>query len=253
MTVAATDEEDLEALFERLSEEHANAAAARLADALRDPADPVDAAMPAPRPAEAIAAEAASVYQRIGQLTRTLHDALRELGFDKKLAAAAQTLPDARERLSYIADLTGAAAERVLAGVERAQAVQQTLRDDAAALGSRWERLYGGALSVDEFKALAGETRGFLRAAGERAAITQSELTEIMLAQDFHDLTGQVIKRIAAVATTLEASLVALLLQTRPEDGASGGTLSGPAIDAAGPDVVTSQAQVDELLAALGF
>jgi chemotaxis protein CheZ len=242
----ATDEEDLEALFERLSEEHARAAAAQAAGAANPSPD-------APSP-EAIAAEAATVYQRIGQLTRTLHDALRELGYDRKLAEAAQTLPDARDRLAYIANLTGAAAERVLASVERAQNVQQSLRDDAAALGSRWERLYAGALSIDEFKALAGETRGFLRAATERSSSTQSELTEIMMAQDFHDLTGQVIKRIATVASTLEASLVSLLLETRPADAATAeGFLAGPVIDNARSDVVTSQAQVDELLAALGF
>ncbi|HEY1328109.1 MAG TPA: protein phosphatase CheZ [Casimicrobiaceae bacterium] len=247
---AATGEEDLEALFERLAEEHARAAAAQLAQSVNG--DAADAA-PSKTP-EAIAAEAASVYQRIGQLTRTLHDALRGLGYDRKLAQAAQTLPDARDRLAYIADLTGSAAERVLSSVERAQSVQQSLRDDAAALGDRWERLYTGALSVDEFKALAGDTRGFLRAAAERSGTTQSELTEIMMAQDFHDLTGQVIKRVGDIATTLEASLVALLLETRPADGSSGdGVLTGPVIDTARPDVVTSQAQVDELLAALGF
>ena len=206
------------------------------------------------------------MFHRVGQLTRTLHDALRELGYDRNLASAVQDLPDARDRLNYIATLTGQAAERVLGAVERGQAAQRGLTQDSAQLAARWEELYAGALSIEEFKALAGQTRGFLRALPQRTGDIDAQLHEIMMAQDFHDLTGQVIGRVVSLAQSLEAQLVALLLDARPESAAQGDArvaaaqggagqwLTGPAINAAGrSDVVANQAQVDELLDSLGF
>jgi chemotaxis protein CheZ len=77
------------------------------------------------------------------------------------------------------------------------------------------------------------------------------------MAQDFQDLTGQVIKKILDAAQNLEKQLVSLLLETTPEDKRSAvrpNLLEGPIINSAGrSDVVTSQEQVDELLDSLGF
>jgi chemotaxis protein CheZ len=66
-----------------------------------------------------------TMYQRIGVLTRTLHDTLSKLGLDRKLHEAASSLPDARTRLAYVSQLTGQAAERVLNAVDRAESVQR--------------------------------------------------------------------------------------------------------------------------------
>ena len=75
-----------------------------------------------------------------------------------------------------------------------------------------------------------------------------------MMAQDFHDLTGQVIKKVVELAATLESSLVALLVETQQaERKPDEGWLSGPAVRTDRPDVVTNQAQVDSLLESLGF
>ena len=191
---------------------------------------------------------------RVGQLTRALHDALRELGYDKKLASAAGSLPDARERLAYIASLTGRSADRVLGAVEQGQAVQQGVESRATGLAGRWKKLYARELSVEEFKLLAGETRDFLDAIPHASRDMNAHLHDIMMAQDFHDLSGQVIKKIVEVAQTLEASLVSLLLETRPDEPAKTESLSGPAMRAEERiDVVASQAQVDQLLESLGF
>jgi chemotaxis protein CheZ len=200
------------------------------------------------------------MFHRVGQLTRTLHDALHELGYDRKLEQAVQTMPDTRDRLTYIATLTGQAAERALSAVERAQGVQEPLGADAKRLAAEWERLYAGALSVDEFKRLAHETREHLAATPGRVEQTRAELHEIMMAQDFHDLTGQVINRVITLAQTMEAQLVKLLVDARPGDHAKEGEggsdewLTGPAINAQErTDVVANQAQVDDLLESLGF
>jgi len=261
----AASEDDLEALFDRIASERAASAGTathRTAVDLVDPAAPAagaSAGAPAAgRDGSANDADTASdstaMFRRIGALTRTLHAALCDLGFDRTLANAANTMPDARKRLEYIASLTGRSANTVLEGVERAQALQQSIDQSAGELGRRWHALYDGTLSADEFKVLAGDTREFLTGVCGKTAATQGHLHQMMMAQDFHDLTGQVIKTIVEVAHTVEASLVELLLETRPAGVVPVKLLRGPAIgpDASGATVL-SQAQVDQLLESMGF
>ena len=258
---APADTEDLEALFDQIS---AQSAAERDATA-KAVATVAEAAVPAasaaaPAAGEAPAGEALTpydVFQRIGTVTRSLHDALRELGYDKNVESAVGSLPDARARLAYVASLTGKAAERVLGAVERGQAQQAEMRKAADALASRWASLHAGKLSVDEFKQLAADTHAHFVALPAETAKVDAELSEIMMAQDFHDLTGQVINRITQVAQSLEDQLVKLLVDATPPEKRAGveeGFLNGPVIDARGrDDVVTSQTQVDDLLESLGF
>ncbi len=197
------------------------------------------------------------VFLRLGQLTRTLHDALRQLGYDKNVETAVNALPDARARLNYIANLTGQAAEKVLSTVEQAQVVQDDVQSKAKRLDAAWDKLFNQELSLDEFKAHALDTHQFLKTVQASSQTTNSYLTDIMMAQDFHDLTGQVVNRIATMAQNLEEQLVRLLLDTTPPErrGQVDETwLSGPTIDAAGrSDVCGDQGQVDDLLESLGF
>jgi chemotaxis protein CheZ len=240
---AAGDSDDLEALFDAVAAQSAPPTAT---------GKPPPTATVVPLPEGADPGE--HLFHRVGQLTRTLHDALRELGYDKKIATAANSLPDARDRLVYIATLTGKAAERVLSAVEVAQDEERRLEASSRTLLARWTRLYAKELSVEEFKVLAGETRDFLAAVPAHSGAAQRELHEIMMAQDFHDLTGQVIKKVVDLAATLETSLVALLVETQQvERRSEEGWLSGPAVRADNPDVVKDQAQVDSLLESLGF
>lgn len=251
--MGAAELDDLEALFDQVA---AQSATQREQAAPPPAATPVaDAESAAPETVLA-SGEGGDMFHRVGHLTRTLHNALRELGYDRKMEAALQKMPDARERLSYIATLTGQAAERALTSVERGQAVQDALSADAARLSADWEKLYAGTLSVEAFTRLAGETRLFLAGTPGRADETRAELHEIMMAQDFHDLTGQVINRVINLAQSLEGELLKLLIEARPAEaaGASEEWLSGPAMNAqARTDVVANQAQVDELLESLGF
>ena len=236
---AGGDTDELEALFEQAAAEYART---------------TDAPGPAPAAPADDGDSAVLLFHRVGQLTRTLHDALRELGYDRKIARAADCLPDARDRLRYIATLTGQAAERVLGAVEAAQAEQQALETGSLELVARWSELYANRLSVEEFKVLAGETRSFLAAVPARVGATRKELHAMMMAQDFHDLTGQVIRKVVDLAATLETSLVALLVETRNEERRpERGWLNGPAVRTDSPDIVKDQREVDALLESLGF
>lgn len=243
-------EDDLEALFDQVA---AQSAAERSAQ----PAAPSATDAGVASAAIAVTNEPHDVFHRIGALTRNLHDALRELGYDKNVETAVNALPDARARLAYIANLTGNAAERALGAAERGTALQDAVQADVAALSRDWDDVYAGKQSVEAFKATADRTRAFLNSMTQRSDETNAQFLEVMMAQDFHDLTGQVINRIAAVATSLEEQLVKLLLDTTPPEKrgeVESAWLSGPVVDAAGrTDVVTSQGQVDDLLESLGF
>jgi len=217
------------------------------------------------QPQQEVASDAAVVadlHNRIGQLTRQLHNSLHELGLADKLHGTAKELPDAKSRLTYIARLTGEAAEKVLNTVDLAKKD----RDDLAKETSR----ITGLLKQNPVSAVAtGQVLNYLLDVDKKSVALDQHLTDIMMAQDFHDLTGQVINRVVTLATTIETQLVELLLQTAPPEAlakqsaaASTATpsnnlepaLQGPVINPEGnPEVVTEQSQVDDLLASLGF
>ena len=196
------------------------------------------------------------VHHKIGHLTRQLHDALRELGLAEKLQGTAEELPDVKSRLSYIARLTGEAAEKVLNRVDQAKGQHDKISAET--------RRMTALLVKDPVAAVAkGHIMNFLMEIEEANKGVDQHLTEIMMAQDFHDLTGQVISKVVNLATTIEEQLVELLLQTAPSGSSLKAAASsedhklvlmGPVVDPVNTsDVVTSQSQVDDLLASLGF
>lgn len=201
-----------------------------------------------PGDADAGTAMASELFRKIGEITRQLHTALSELGQAQHLYGAVEMIPDARNRLSYISRLTGEAAEKVLSRVEQAKEDQGAI---VLATRNFLERLQAdpeGTVRSPEFGA-------FRSLVEERSLRMDGHLTEIMLAQDFHDLTGQVIARVIDMATDLEERLVQLLmLQAAPTaapDQRPGPR--GPSIDPKAKDVMSDQKQVDDLLASLGF
>ncbi len=237
-TVATNDSEDLEALFDSI-----------VSDNKGEPKKVMPAAKAKGQSAED------DVFNEIGQLTRSLHDSLRELGFDKNLQKAASDIPDARDRLNYIATMTQAAAERVLNATEATQPIVDKMEAGAKTLAGEWQKLFDNKLDVDEFKQLATQTQAYFLELPRQTRQTSANLTEIMMAQDFQDLTGQVIKKVMDVTQNLEAQLLTLLVHHAPTSAnLDPGLLNGPVVNAAGrTDVVTSQAQVDDLLESLGF
>ena len=191
------------------------------------------------------------IYRQLGQLTRLLHDTLEQLGVMPQLQMAANGLPDARSRLNYVARKTGEAAEKVLNSVDAAKLEQNRIAVQA--------RRIGEAIVADPTRALsAGSLIDFVSEIDGASARIDRHLTDIMLAQDFHDLTGQVVAKVVTLAADLEDNLVKLLLQAAPADlpprVAEPAALQGPVVDATGrSDVVSNQGEVDDLLASLGF
>ena len=198
----------------------------------------------------AVAGASPEVYQQIGHLTRLLHDTLEQLGVMPHLQIAADGLPDARSRLNYVAKKTGDAAEKVLNSVDQAKAEHERIADQTRELAR--------ALMADPVKAVAtGAVMNFVGDVESATARIDQHLTDIMMAQDFHDLTGQVVAKVVKLAGELEDSLVKLLLQVVPADQVhkvDPDILHGPVVDPSNrPDVVSNQGEVDDLLASLGF
>ena len=201
------------------------------------------------------------VFQQLGLITRQLHDTLSQLGVMPRLQEAANGLPDARSRLTYIAQKTGDAANKVLNLVDLAKAEHQSI--------SAQTRAMAAAIVADPVKAVAtGGVMNFVHDVEAATSRIDGHLTDIMMAQDFHDLTGQVVAKVVSLANELEDSLVKLLVQAAPPDqtaklmahiapplhSVATSELSGPVVAPEGrTDVVANQGEVDDLLASLGF
>lgn len=240
---ADSDSDDLQALFDSVAAKS-------------------EAAQSVPEASTAQAAEDWSkqeaVFNRIGHMARNLHNTLGELGYNKLLEKTVTALPDAKDRLAYVANLTEQAACRVLNATDIAGPLVDDIENAAGALGDRWDKAFANQLGVTEFKQLAEETRAYLKEQlPAKTRGTHAQLTEIMMAQDFQDLTGQVIKKVVALAQELEAGLLGTLIDVLPETRRTEevtSLMNGPVVNAEGrTDVVVNQEQVDDLLDSLGF
>jgi chemotaxis protein CheZ len=190
------------------------------------------------------------VFQQIGTITRVLHDTMPQLGVMPKLQVATDGLPDARSRLTYIANKTADAANKVLNSVDQAKAEHAKITEAANAMAQ--------AITADPVRAVAsGAVLNFVKEVESSTSKIDTHLTDIMLSQDFHDLTGQVVAKVVTLANDLEDSLVKLLVSVVPpeqREKVDPSILQGPVVSHEGrTDVVANQSEVDDLLASLGF
>jgi len=205
-----------------------------------------------------VASHGDEMLSRIGHVTRLLHDSLQGLGLDKILEQVAQDIPDARDRLAYVSRMTEQAAERVLNATDVATPLQTELATKAVALDKNWKTILDKPSLKSEYNQIADETLEFLALTAKNTTETKALLMDIMMAQDFQDLTGQVIKKITELAQDLEKQLVQVLIDFSPttakkEANDKVALINGPQIDPTAVDVVASQEQVDDLLDSLGF
>ena len=253
--------DDLDALFDEVAAEFSSGLPkAKLAMT----GEPMLAAMPMPvemlmpdaemaslAVVAALAAVAADVpiYDRLGGILRQLHDSLRELGYDRVLSEVAEQVSDSTSRLEYIAKLTEEAANKVLNAVDEGLPIQEAQAESALHLSERWNSMFAGALSVDEFKALAHESHAFINRTAGSSELEKERLLNIMMAQDFQDITGQIIKKVVTLTQNLEQQLAQLLRDYAPqaprEDVVD--LMAGPSTSA------LIQDDVDGLLSDLGF
>ena len=214
------------------------------------------------------------LYREVGKLTRELHSAIVNFHIDPHMPQAEEVsqITDATERLSYVVRLTDAAANRTMDLVENSTPVVNGLGAEAKTLSAEWGRFMRRELSAEEFRDLARRVDGFLTRSEEESHVVAANLNDILLAQDYQDLTGQVIKRVTQLVTEVESNLLKLVLMASQVDRFAGiehdrealraennpqknlAQGEGPQIHAdKRDDVVSGQDDVDDLLSSLGF
>jgi chemotaxis protein CheZ len=243
MTDAA---EDFEALFDEIAAQRDATAAAAAPAAQQEPADETTSAQ-TDKP----------MYERLGGIVRMLHDSLRQLGYDRSLSDVASQITDAQGRLEYVASLTEQAATKVLNAVDAGMPAQDALAKAAEDMDHRWNRLFEGKLGIEEFKLLAGDSKQFAATVSEATEAEKARLLDIMMAQDFQDLTGQLIKKIVAITSVAERELTELLRDNAPADVRAAIEAEPKPVDLmegpAAPSTAMGQDDVDSILAELGF
>jgi len=201
------------------------------------------------------------LFHEIGALTRQLHDTMTGFSLDSKITSMTENeIPDAKERLQYVITMTEQAANQTLNAVESLLPVSQRLNEQAEALSEKWERFLDREMPFEEFKSMSAEiTKHFNESKGSLLEL-QNGLNDILMAQGFQDITGQIIKRVIDLVQELESSMVELIRlaggTNKSTNKAKEPQLPGPAVpgvdDKVG-DVASNQDDVDDLLSSLGF
>lgn len=205
------------------------------------------------------------LFQELGKMTRELHEALNNFQLDSRITDITESdIPDAKERLNYVITMTEEAAHRTLGLVEEALPISDELKDNANRLHAQWTRFRSKDMSVEEFRELSRELDGFLNQTVGHAGDINGKLNAVMLAQDYQDLTGQIIRRVITLVQEVEDKLVGLIrisgqerLQKPADSEAAQAAMMrglGPQVPGtASVDTVSGQDDVDELLSSLGF
>ncbi|HKJ94146.1 MAG TPA: protein phosphatase CheZ, partial [Gammaproteobacteria bacterium] len=205
------------------------------------------------------------LFRELGVLTRSLHEALKSFKVDTRLSdIAANEIPDARERLNHVIDMTEKAADRTLTAIETALPLADDVGSQARALGEQWRRFRARDMGVEEFRELSRDLEEFLTLAEGNGAAMNASLSDALMAQDYQDLTGQIIRRVINLVQELEDKLVDLvrisgerMAEEKPaaadKDGEPDVQGYGPAVPGQDEDVVSGQDEVDDLLSSLGF
>ena len=203
-----------------------------------------------------------SLYQELGMLTREIHETINAFAADNRIAVIAQEdIPDAKERLNFIVTKTDEAAHRTMTGAEETVSMIDQFSERAETMRDRWRQFRNRELSKDEFVTLNADLDHFLEAIHDESQAIHGKMTEIMLAQDYQDITGQMIKQVISMVQEIEEKLVRLVsisggaqVDDEPSKKTDETLAEGPQLPNANKDTVAqSQGDVDDLLASLGF
>ena len=198
------------------------------------------------------------LFLELGRLTRELHEAINDFVNDSRIADLAEReMPDASERLNYVISMTERSANTSLNAVEASLPLANELGCKADALFSDWTRFRERQLPIEEFRVLSHELGNFLQTVTGHAGQLHSKLSEVLMAQDFQDLTGQIIRQVIKLIHDVESKLVQLVRisgSQLPEKKKEPSKLEGPVIPGVDQgDVLGGQDDVDDLLSSLGF
>ncbi|MGP5156266.1 protein phosphatase CheZ [Pseudoalteromonas prydzensis] len=220
---------------------------------------------------DAASKEQSELFAEVGKLTRQLHDALKNFELDTRLAdLTTEAIPDAKQRLNYVMEMTENAANKTMDAVEASLPIAQQLADEISHIKPTWDRLMNREIELGEFKTLCHSLDKFMNNSQTKTDELQGLMTNVLMAQDFQDLTGQVIRRVIELVREVEDSLIHLLTAFGSQDDSETKTVAptiekqpaenilagpeGPIIDKGSrDDVVSGQDDVDDLLSSLGF
>lgn len=202
-----------------------------------------------------------SLFKEVGQLTRQLHDNLSSFALDETLIdLTGKDIPDAKERLNYVIEMTDDAAHKTLNAIDEILPVTTNMHKKSEELLTNWKKFLGRELSLEEFKHMSGEISQFLESSCANTKIVSEKTNEIVLAQGYQDLTGQIIRKVITLVQNVEDSLVDLVRiagspdEVEAKKETKDGVLEGPAVPGVVVEgAVNSQDEVDDLLSSLGF
>lgn len=202
------------------------------------------------------------LFAEIGKLTRQLHDSLTNFQLDSRITDLAMAdIPDAKERLNYVISRTEEAANKTMDAVESIFPVVDKVQEKLEGVKPGWQKLMTNKLDVGEFKQLCLSLDTLLTVTDKEMANIHTQMTDVLMAQDFQDLTGQVIRKVIELVREVEDSLINMLTAfgvdesnevTKPKTGDN--LVEGPVVNKeVRDDVVNDQDDVDDLLSSLGF
>ncbi|REL30244.1 protein phosphatase CheZ [Thalassotalea euphylliae] len=204
------------------------------------------------------------LFAEIGKLTRQLHDSMMNFQLDSRLNDLANAdIPDAKERLNYVISRTEDAANKTMDAVESIFPVVDTIQEQVKAVNPLWQKLMHNELNLGEFKALCKDIDKLLKTTSSETERMHALMTDVLMAQDFQDLTGQVIRKVIDLVREVEESLINMLTAfgVTEDEQREKATLKtgenlveGPIVNTdERDDVVSDQDDVDDLLSSLGF
>ena len=202
------------------------------------------------------------IYKEMGRITRELHDAISAFGMDEQISVLAQSeIPDARQRLRHVIEMTDQAANRTLNEVEDSLPICEELETRSSTLHEKWKRFKQRDMDIKEFKQLANNLDEFFDANTGDAGKLRGSLTNVLMAQDFQDLTSQIIKKVITLVEEVESNLVEIIKLTGSLDKVDANKvaredkLAGPVVPGVNDSgsTVSGQDDVDDLLSSLGF
>lgn len=202
------------------------------------------------------------LFKEVGKLTRELHEALNNFQLDSRLVNLTQNdIPNTRDRLNFVIETTEEAAHKTLGYIDNTLPLTQELKNTAEKIDQSWQRFRNKEMNADEFRDMVKEIGAYLPTVTQHADQVHQNLSEMMMAQGFQDITGQVIRQVISLVEEVEDNLVRLVkvagthidaaaIEKKQEDPIKA---EGPQINKDKPNVVSDQDDVDDLLSSLGF
>jgi chemotaxis protein CheZ len=198
------------------------------------------------------------LFQEVGKLTRQLHDSLSIFGQDTRFPDLAENrIPNARERLSYVIEKTEESAHRTLNAVEEALPIAHELEENGRSMRQEWAKFTRREMDAEEFRQMSKRIESFLEAVESDAKDLNKGLSDVMMAQDFQDITGQIIRQVIELVQDMEEALVNVIRNSGSATKVKEDkdiSAEGPQVNQEdNPDVMSGQDEVDDLLSSLGF